>query len=92
MRVLIILALLCIATQARGEGLDLTKNYPFGSRCLPSHTDNEGRTYEPVCTPLTYAPVGSTFRKSFHEELPWTNLKGNRVIPLRAQTTDAAPK
>lgn len=92
-RIAIILALLCVATQARGQELETTILYPLGSNCQPSKVSDQGVVSEPLCTPLTYAPLGYTFRKNFHEELPWhNNLKTDRAISARPVTAEAAPK
>lgn len=93
MRLAIILALACVATEARGQDIDLITPFPIGSICPPSHTREDGTFAAPVCTVLKYAPIGTRFKKDFHEDLPWYNrLKADRLVPLRTQTTEAAPK
>jgi hypothetical protein len=85
-----ILLLACWTTEARCPGI---ARYPFGSACPPSQANKDGALREPRCVPLAYAPIGSSFRRDFHENLPWANrLKADRIVPLRTQTTEAAPE
>jgi len=91
-----ILALACFATDARGQEPDVPPHYTFGSTCRPSQVAEEGRTQEPVCTPLTYAPIGSTFKRNFHENghaIKWhRNKRADRLVPARPVSAEAAPK
>lgn len=92
MRFALILALACFATEARGEEFQTVTLYPTGSSCAPSQVTEDGHLKEPVCTPLGYAPAGYRIAPTQHETLPWTKLTGDRLVPLRAQTSEAAPK
>jgi len=95
-RFLIILALACFATGARGEEPDLGTPYPFGSDCVSSKRQDDGTLKEPVCTPLAYAPIGSRFKPNFHENgyvVKWhKNKRADRAVPARPVSAEAAPK
>ncbi len=83
-----LLALACFAGEARSPGVRL---FPLGSTCEPSQAREDGTLNEPRCVPLAYAPIGSSFKRSFHEDLPWANrLKSDRIAPRRVRMTKAA--